>query len=139
MMEIGTQVIRKNYRGGLGVIEQIFTRGNSKQKAYVRWLDALRPFSGGSSDNHSTVNVSALLIANKENLAKQQKSKSRRRLKWAKARWENNKDWIYCSKCKTRIVSNDLNCYRCGPITEIDRWIEGESAKEILAIIEKTV
>lgn len=135
-LEIGTQVIRKNYRGDIGTIERLFATRSNKTKAYVRWHNALNLFHSGITDNHSTISVSALVGATTENLDRQRKSKARRQLKWAKERWETCKDWVYCSRCHTRVVADNLVCYRCGPITEVDRWVDTKSAKEIKLIIE---
>lgn len=136
VLAIGTQVIRKNYKGGIGTVERLSTSRSGKAKVYVRWTDALNLFHSGITDNHSTVNVSALVCATNENLERQRKSKARRQLKWAKERWETCKDWMYCSRCHTRVVAITLACYHCGPITEVDRWVDTKSAKEIKAIIE---
>ncbi len=135
-MEIGTQVIRKNYKGDIGTIERLSASRSGKTKAYVRWHDILNLFHSGITDNHSTVSVSALVCATNENLERQRKSKARRQLKWAKERWETCKDWVYCSRCHTRVVAAALVCYRCGPITVVDRWVDTKSAKEIKVIIE---
>lgn len=134
-MEIGTQVIRKNYKGNIGTIERLFASRNGRAKAYVRWHDALNLFYSGVTDNHSSISMSALVCATDENLERQKKSKARRQLKWAKERWETCKDWVYCSQCHTRVVADDLACYRCGPIAEVDKWIDGKSAREIQTII----
>lgn len=138
-IKVGDRVIRKNYGGGTGIVERISTFRHGKKKAYVRWINALNLFHSGLTDSHSTVVLSSLLIENEVNLAKQQKSKTCRQLKWAKERWEMNKDWVYCSQCKARITAATLTCYRCGPITEVDRWTDSSSAKEIKLIIEKGV
>lgn len=136
MMKVGDTVIRKNFKGGTGVIKSFSISWRGKQQARVEWTNALRTFKGGYSDNRTTLNSSALLIATSENLDKQQASKRRRRLKWAMQRWDDCKDWIYCSECNTRLINGVMTCYRCGPVTNIDRWIEGVSAKGIKSIIE---
>ena len=56
-MEIGTQVIRKNYKGGIGTIERLSAFRSGKTKAYVRWHNALNLFHSGITDNHSTVSL----------------------------------------------------------------------------------
>lgn len=134
-IQIGTEVIRKNYKGKTGIVERVLPARNGNKKAYIRWKNALDLFRRGLTDSHSTISMSALLVASEENLAKQRRSKARRQLKWAIERWETCKDWTYCSKCKTRIVTDDSTCYQCGLVTEVDRWVDGTTAKQIKLIV----
>lgn len=68
---VGDRVRRRRGRQTIGVIERLrhpTPRGQwagvdySRTIARVRWLGALRPFSGGRSDMHSNINVDSLVL-----------------------------------------------------------------------------
>lgn len=130
----GTRVIRKNYKGVVGVVVAI-----NSTRARVRWEGSLRPFRGGTSDNHTTGAIAQLLEATEGNLEKRNASNLRRKVKWAKERYRECKNWQYCPKCKTRFDSDGrYDCYRCGHQdwgTSFS-WKDCNTGKEVIKILK---
>lgn len=133
-MKVGDRVIRKNYKGGIGAIERI-----RQGYAYIRWINALRPFTEGYSDNHSTVKLDYLLEANEDNLARQAKAKLKRKIKWAKKRYDECKDWYYCPHCHTRFMAGGYTCYQCGEVNpdQVEKWIDCSTGKRVVKILNE--
>lgn len=106
----GDEVIRKSGRRVIGTVIAVNTT-----KCRVRWHNALRPFSGGYSDNHTTVSASTLIPASEENRQKLQAQVAERN---AAIRAERA-TYRYCETCRSRMFSQ--YCCNC----EREAW-EGE-------------
>lgn len=109
--QIGDEVIRKSGRRVVGTVVAVgltqWSKGKDRQLVRVRWHNALRPFSGGYSDNHTNVLTSSLVPATEEN-----KQKMRDQIQARRAAYEAIvATYRYCSKCHTRLMTNGLCCY----------------------------
>ncbi len=103
MFQVGDEVIRKSGRRVVGTIVRIYGT-----QARVRWQNALRPFAGGYSDNHTTVALTSLVPATDANRAKIQAQIA---AKQAAAAAERAK-WHYCPTCHTNMFE-EIYCCRC--------------------------
>lgn len=104
---VGDQVIRKSGRRVIGTIKSVSA---SSEHVCVTWHNALRPFSGGYSDNHSWILASSLVPATTENVAKMQQQIAGKN---AKLR-ATQATYRYCPGCHTRYFEGDAVCARCG-------------------------
>ena len=103
MFAVGDEVIRKSGRRIVGTIVRI-----SGKQARVRWHNALRPFAGGYSDNHTYIALTSLVPATDANRAKMQAQIAAAN---AAAAAERAK-WHYCPTCHTNMFESAY-CCRC--------------------------
>lgn len=106
-MQKGDRVIRKNHKGGEGIIEAVIGK-----KARVRWLDALKPFRGGYADNHSLLLLSALLPVTEDNLAKHKAVQGQKQAKYRAAVEAECGHWRFCRVTHARVDDNGF-CPKC--------------------------
>lgn len=105
MFTIGDQVIRKGGRRVIGTVIAV-----SKTHVRVQWHNALRPWSGGYSDNHSWILASSVLPATEENVAKMKQQIADHN---AKLR-ATSETYRYCPKCSRRYFEPETVCAYCG-------------------------